>query len=100
MQNMNYYKDTAFQEKIAFYVTKAAIAVMAEEAATEHHSLRVDFAIRVLKGSFSINAYALGVMTNVTIKGKIDSGTSYDTDLEFTVNSLFTAFSGGANEVA
>jgi hypothetical protein len=97
MQNMNYYKDTAFQEKVMFYVTKAAIAVMAEEVITEHHALRVDFAIRVLKGSFSINAYALGVMANSTIKGKIDSGSSYDDDIEFTVNSLFTAFSGGAN---
>jgi len=99
MQNSNCYKDTIFKDKVNYYMVKAAIAVMAEEVATEHHEKRVDLASRILRGSFSVEAYALGVTTNAAIKGKIDAGTSYDADLEFTVNSLFTAYAGGANEV-
>lgn len=99
MQNSNCYKDTIFQEKVNYYMVKAAIAVMAEEATVEHHEKRVDLASRILRGSFSVETYALGVTTNETIKGKIDSGQGYDDDLEFTVNSLFTAYAGGANEL-
>ena len=97
MQNANYFKDTSFKEKVHFYMVKAAIAVMAEAATVDFHEKRVDLAIRILRGSFSIEAYALGVMTNTTVKGHIDAGTSYDNDLEFVVNSLFTAYAGGAN---
>ncbi len=98
MHNANYYKDIGFRDKVMFYLTKAAIAVMAEEASVEHHEKRVEFAKQVFRNGFSLDNYALGVMTNTTIKGHVDSGSSYDTDLEFTVNSLFTAYAGGANE--
>ena len=97
MQNINYYKDTNFQEKIQFYLIKAAIAIMTEEAVVEHHVKRVAFASRILHGGFRIDSFAIGVMTNVTVKTHIDAGTSYDDDLEFVVNSLFTAYAGGAN---
>ena len=98
MRNANYYKGEMFQDKVMYYVTKAAIAVMAEEAITPHHAKRVAFAHRILDGGFRVERYALGVMANSTIKSKVDSDTKYDDDLEFVVNSLFTAYAGGANE--
>ena len=97
MQNANYYLDADFQDKIRFYVTKAAIAVMAEAQDYAHHAERVAYAKKVLNNLYSLDAYALGVSVNPTVKSKIDAGTDYDDDLEFVVNSLFTAYAGGAN---
>ena len=99
MQNANYYKDTGFKEKVHYYMVKASIAIMNEAAETEHHVKRVDLANRILRGSFPVESYGLGVMTNTTIKGHIDAGTSYESDVEFVVNSLFNAYSGASNEV-
>jgi len=96
MQNANYYLDQDFQDKVRFYVVKAAIAVMTEASTVDFHTERVAYATKVLNNTASISAYALGVSTNPTIKAKIDAGTDYDADLEFVVNSLFTAFAGGA----
>ncbi|MEA1877352.1 MAG: hypothetical protein U9N86_10850 [Bacteroidota bacterium] len=97
MDNANYYLDSDFQDKVKFYMVKAAIAVMAELNTTDFHAERVAFAGKVLNNTASLDAYALGVSVNSTIKSKIDAGTDYDSDLEFVVNSLFTAYSGGAN---
>ena len=98
MQNATYYKDLGFRDKVQFYLVKAAVAVMTEAADYEHHEKRVEFSKQVLRNGVPLDTYALGVMTNSTIKAKIDAGESYDADLEFVVNSLFTAFAGGANE--
>jgi len=98
MDNVDYYKNEEFRDKITFYLVKASIAVMAEASTTEHHIKRVDFAQQILHTGFVLEAYFIGVMTNATIKAHIDAGTSYDSDLEFVVNSLFTAFAGGYNE--
>ena len=97
MQNANYYLDQDFQDKVHYYMVKAAIAVMTEAAIVGEHELRAAYATKVLNNLVSVAAYALGVSTNVTIKAKIDAGEDYDGDLEFVVNSLFTAFAGGAN---
>ena len=94
MINANYYLDQDFQDKVKFYVVKAAIAVMAEAGTVEGHTERVAFAEKVLAGAASMAMYALGVSTNATIKTKIDAGTDYDSDLEFVVNSLFDAYAG------
>ena len=98
MYNLKYYTDETFKDKTKFYLIKAAIAVMNEAGTVEHHAKRVQFAHRVLTGGFQIENYTLGITTNPTIKAHIDGGTSYDSDLEFVVNSLFTAYSGGAAE--
>lgn len=97
MQNASYYKDQAFREKVLFYLVKAAIAVMAEDASVDYHAQRVDFARQVLCNGASLDMYSLGVLANPTIKGKVDAGESYNSDLEFVVNSLFTAYAGGSN---
>ena len=95
--NADYYKNGDFQNKVRFYMVKAAVAVMAEANTVEHHGLRVAYATKVLNGTASGGAYSLGVSVNPTIKAHIDAGTEYDGDLEFTINSLFTAYAGGSN---
>jgi len=94
MENANYYLDHDFQDKVKFYVVKAAVAVMSEAESTDNHAARVVFAGKVLAGTSSMAMYALGVSTNATVKGKIDAGTDYDSDLEFVVNGLFNAYAG------
>ena len=96
MNNADYYHNVDFQEKVKFYVIKAAIAIMAEAASVDHHTERVAYAVKVLNDTSSIPMYSLGVSVNATVKAHIDAGTSYDSDLEFVVNSLFTAYAGGA----
>ena len=92
MENANYYLDQDYQDKVRYFLVKAAIAVMAEDGATDNHAARVLFAQKCLAGTASVASYALGVSTNATIKGKIDAGTDYDSDLEFVVNSMFDAY--------
>ncbi len=96
LENSKYYKSKLIQYKVHYYMVKAAVSVMAEAADTAKHAERVVFAKTILAGSASVPLYALGVTTNATVKGHIDAGTSYDDLLEFTVNSLFTAYAGGA----
>jgi len=95
--NADYYKDLDFEDKVRFYMVMAAIAIMAEADTVAHHAKRVIYSNKVLNGTASVGAYALGVSVNPTIKAHIVAGASYDGDLEFTVNSLFTAYAGGAN---
>ena len=97
MINASYYLNEDFQAKVNYYVTKAAIAIMAEANTVDFHAERVAYAKKVLNNLYSLDAYALGVSVNPTVKSKIDAGTDYDDDLEFVVNSLFTAYAGGAN---
>jgi len=96
MDNANYYLDTDFQAKVKFLMVKAAIAVMAEVNTVDHHDKRVIYAEKILNDFVSVSNYSLGVSTNATIKAAIDAGTDYDDDLEYVVNSLFTAYAGGA----
>ena len=89
-----------FQQRVAFYVQKAAIAVMAEAAGTANHTERVVYANKVLEGTANMAEYTLGVCTNATVFAALnpdaeDRGIS-DGDLEFTVNTMFNAFAGVA----
>lgn len=93
---------TLFQSRVKYCMNKAAVAVMAEEAATANHSERVVYAKKVLDGTASVSAYATAVVTNATITSEGDSDAAdmgvSDGDLEFTVNSMFNAFAGVATE--
>ena len=93
----DYYKDSTFQDKVRYYMVKGAVAIMAEANTVEHHEKRVIYCGKILNGTASIDAFCLGVTTNPAIKAHIDAYTDYDGDLEYTVNSLFDAFAGGAN---
>lgn len=85
-------KDEGFQRRVKHFMQKAAIAVMAELLNTTGHNDRVIYAKKVLDGSASTTEYAIAVVTNSTVAAAGESVS--DNDLEFTVNSMFTAFSG------
>ena len=87
-----------FIERVGFYMKKAAVAVMSEDAGTVSHAERVVYADKIIAGTASVREYSLGVMTNATMEAAADpdiegNGIS-DTDLEFTVNSMFNAYAG------
>lgn len=88
----------AFQERVEYCLKKAAVAVMAEAAATEHHVERVVYAEKVLDGSASNQEAAEAVVTNSTLTAAgdliADNHGITDGDLEFTVNSMFNALAG------
>lgn len=83
-----------FQNTVKYFMQKAAIAVMAESDATNNHAARLNLARKILSGQASIYEYAYAVVTNSTIGGYVDTSAAIpDADLEFTVNSMFDAFS-------
>lgn len=89
-----------FQNRVAHYVQKAAVAVMSELATEPNHAERVAYANKVLQGEVGVTEYTVAVCTNATIFAALnpqaeDRGVT-DSDLEFTVNSMFNAFAGVA----
>jgi hypothetical protein len=68
----------------------AAINVMAESFATVGHVKRTAMAVQVLQSPSSWGGiFAIGVANNPAI-----SAGSLDSDIQFTVNSLWDAYSG------
>lgn len=108
--------DTRFQSRVNYYIDQAALAVLSEDPQTVNHSLRVLFAKSIVTGSTSLvisspipnqnllQRYSLEVLTNTTIAGeaKLTDGQGLalpdfnipDSDLQFTINSLFNDFAG------
>lgn len=75
-------------------VTQAAISgakdVMAEAASATGHAKRTDFAVSVLRSPQVFGPLmAQGVAANVAI-----TSASTDSDIQFTINSLWDAYSG------
>jgi len=92
---------TSFLRRVRYSMKKAAVAVMAEDAGTASHAERVVYAKTVLDGTASVQEYASAAVTNATIttNGDITAGPLFgtsDSDLEFTVNSMFNAMAGVA----
>lgn len=89
-----------FQSRVEYCLKKAAVAVMAEDAATANHADRVTYAKKVIGGEASVREAAKAVVTNATLTAAGDSDAAdmgvSDGDLEFTVNSMFNAFAGVA----
>jgi hypothetical protein len=90
-----------FQNKIKYFMQKAALAVLGEsygdvdEPTEAEHTLRITYAKSILAGTASVEQYSCAVATNSTIATSLDSGTlPSDNDLEFTVNSMFNDFAG------
>lgn len=92
----NYARDIGFQRRVKFFMSKAAIAVLGEATPIgDEHTKRIAFASSILDGSARESEYAIGVVTNPTISASIENDvTPNDTDLAFTVNSMFSDFSG------
>lgn len=87
-----------FQERVDYYMSKGAIAVMAESTSVSGHADRVVYAKSVLDGSASILEHATAALTNATVAAAAtldadDHGIS-DGDLEFAVNEMWNAMSG------
>jgi hypothetical protein len=94
-------QQTAFLRRVGYCLNKAAIAVMAEDAGTAGHAERVVYAKEVLDGTANVANAANAVVTNATLttNGDLASPPLFgisDSDLEFTVNSMFNAFAGVA----
>lgn len=93
-------EDESFQKEVKYYMQKAAIAVLGEpnggsgQPSVQEHAERVAYAIGVLNGEADEYQYAIGVVTNATIKSEIDNNQSYSGDIEFVVNSMFSKFAG------
>lgn len=91
--------DNDFQSRVRYAMTVAAVNVYAESPATAGHAARSVFAVRVLSGSYNIMQACLAVLTNATIAGEAVAATTPafaipDGDIQFSVNSLWNAFSG------
>ena len=88
-----------FLRNVTFFAYKAAVAVMAEAAVTASHAARVVYAKAILGGTASMTDYASAVVSNATLQAEAnhDAPPNFgipDSDLEFTVNSLFNAMAG------
>lgn len=84
--------NTDFQARIQYLMTKAAVAKL--NAATPSQADTI-LGQKILNGSANVAAWALAVVTNPTIAAGAHSAngsTIVDSDLEFTVNSLWAAF--------
>ena len=87
--------------RVRYAMKKAAVAVMAEVNTTTNHAERVVYAKTVLDGSASVLGYSQAAMTNATLttKGDISAVPNFgftDSELEFTVDSMFNAMAGVA----
>jgi hypothetical protein len=76
--------------KVRQLLCKAAVAVCAESSSTANHATRVAFAVAVLGNPTAAGSAAVfPVATNPAL-----TTTPSDADLEFTVNSMFSALAG------
>ena len=94
LDHMQVAHETGFQRKIKLLMQKAAIAIIGEDSQTAGHTERLAYAKTVLSGEASVLEFSIGVVTNTTVAGKIDTSADYDGDLEFVVNSMFNDFAG------
>lgn len=83
-----------FIQRVEIALVTAAVAVMNEAEATPDHSFRRTYAAQVLADPAAQAAKAtVGVATNATIAASAPTGvTATDSDIQFTVNSLFGAY--------
>jgi hypothetical protein len=96
--------DVNFQNRVLYALQVAALAVMAEANSTSGHVQRISYATKILQGNSNVANVAMGVLTNLTVAGETDTtkttGGDYgipDGDIQFVVNSLFSAYAGAAN---
>jgi len=83
------------QQRIKYFMQKAATAIIGEEGTTAGHAERVAFSSKILGGSASVLEYTIAVTTNQTIAAAINAATEpSDNDIEFTVNSMINDFAG------
>ena len=94
--------NAAFIVRVRSAITKSAIDVAAEDAATPNHARRVELAGQVLRSTENwAGKIAEGVAANGTIVTKAMNGeTIPDDDIEFVVNGLWDAYAGPSTDGA
>ena len=94
LDQYNLSHDLAFNQpielirRVQMLMQKSAIAVAAEDPATANHAARVTFGNKVLMNP---SGYA-ELMAQGVVSGGIITAASSDSDIEFTVNSLWNAY--------
>jgi hypothetical protein len=86
-------KNDDFRDRIYFLMTKAAVAKLNAESPT---SADILVGQRILDGTEPVRPWVVATLTNSTIMAgahQDDGSTIQDSDLEFQINSLWTAFS-------
>lgn len=84
--------DPDFVARVTQAAIKSATDVMAEAANTVGHTLRTAYAQQVLKSSHIFGP----LMAQGVVSGALVTPASTDNDIQFTVNSLWDAYSGVA----
>lgn len=83
-------KDSAFEERVRVAMLTAAIAVANESNATTNHTNRAKYSTLVLSNPEQYaSQFSEAVATNATI-----NISSLDSDILFTVNSMWNAMAG------
>lgn len=85
--------DAGFQNRIKYFMQKAAAAILAEAGTVPGHDLRVAYASKALDGTAPPFEMATAVLTNATVAAS-GGQAAPDSDIEFSVNSFWNAFSG------
>lgn len=90
-------QDSNFQNRVRYYLVKAAVAIMNEDINTDRHAARAAYASKVLAGDINILHQCIAVLTNVTIAqgargSDIPDWNIANTDIEFQVNSQYNSF--------
>ena len=87
--------EKGFQNRVKFFMQKAATAILGEDGATVGHADRIVYVKTILDGSASIFEMSIAVTTDSTIATAIEAETAFtDANIETAVNSLINDFAG------
>jgi len=91
-------QDIDWQRRVEFYLVSAAIAIHNESPATAEHTARVALSQLVLSNiEFWTARFAVGVATNATIQAGASLSAALDSDVQFTVNSIFNSYTSSTS---
>jgi hypothetical protein len=90
---------TQFQSRVKYAMNVAAAAVYSEASTVTGHAARALYATKVTSGNYSVEDVSYAVLGNSTIASEAVYATQPDfaipdTDIQFSVNSLWNLFAG------
>lgn len=87
-----------FRKRVAYALGVSAAAVYAESTGITGHVARAAYAVKVANGTYDLGAAAIMVLGNSTIAAEATVGvagnTIPDSDIQFSVNSLWNVLAG------
>lgn len=87
-----------FQRRVAVAMGVAAVNVYSEAGTTTGHAARALYATNVLNGNYNLQAICFSVLQNATVQVEASTTATNngipDTDIQFTVNSVWNALAG------